>query len=317
MVLDDPAVHVSPAHFAGVTLNRRALVHDMQFLRMGDHLELVDRHDSDHRKQRAVRLPALRAAAGVVVGDIAGDADRDLVGRAFARQRTAVEAAVTWLQPVVDQRVETGCHGGKTFRERVGGRQTPDSPRQEPWHNRAEPPALRQGAASLAVARSNGKSRGAAGAAVRRPNAARGEAGRRRSRRPSIPISISRSKRSAKASMISSTRTSGAEAPAVIPRGLDVLEQLPLDVLGAQHEPRQIGQPDRSPTSLSRWEFEEFDEPTTIRASTTLARSASPPPGGSSWRSRCPPSAARRSAESARAASRPSAWCRRSKAWSA
>ena len=76
MVLDDATVHVGAAILAGVALDRRRLVDDVQLLLMRGDRQFGDRHDADDRKQGAVRLPALRAAAGMVVRDVAGDAGR-------------------------------------------------------------------------------------------------------------------------------------------------------------------------------------------------------------------------------------------------
>jgi hypothetical protein len=70
--------------------------------------------------------------------------------------------------------------------------------------------------------------------------------------------------------MISSTSTSGAEAPAVMPRRVTFLKSLQLT--SAAHCMRNAhGQPDFSATSLRRCEFDEFGAPTTIMASTTGA----------------------------------------------
>src|SRR6185437_7847135 len=83
-------------------------------------------------------------------------------------------------------------------------------------------------------------------------------------------VSTCNSSRSANAPMIYSTITSGAEAPAVMPRLL-----MPSNRAQSRSAARcastAIGQPSRSATSRSRCEFEEFGAPTTIRASTTGA----------------------------------------------
>ena len=67
--------------------------------------------------------------------------------------------------------------------------------------------------------------------------------------------------------MISSTITSGADAPAVMPRRL-----MPSNFAQSSSEARctstETLQPSRSATSRRRCEFEEFGEPTTIIAST-------------------------------------------------
>ena len=74
-------------------------------------LRLVDGNDGDDGERCASRLPALGTAAGVVVNDVAGDRDFDLIGRAMALERTAGERAGALLEAVVDQRVERRiCH---------------------------------------------------------------------------------------------------------------------------------------------------------------------------------------------------------------
>ena len=70
--------------------------------------------------------------------------------------------------------------------------------------------------------------------------------------------------------MISSTITSGAEAPAVMPRLL-MPSKRAQSRSPARCASTAIGQPSRSATSRSRCEFDEFGAPTTIRASTTGA----------------------------------------------
>lgn len=70
--------------------------------------------------------------------------------------------------------------------------------------------------------------------------------------------------------MISSTITSGADAPAVMPRLLMPSKRAQSMSL-ARWARIAIGQPSRSATSRSRCEFDEFGAPTTISASTTGA----------------------------------------------
>ena len=70
--------------------------------------------------------------------------------------------------------------------------------------------------------------------------------------------------------MISSTITSGAEAPAVMPRLLMPSKRDQSRSL-ARCASTETGQPSRSATSRRRCEFDEFGAPTTISASTTGA----------------------------------------------
>src|SRR6266699_1531462 len=83
-------------------------------------------------------------------------------------------------------------------------------------------------------------------------------------------VSTCNSYRSANAPMISSTITSGADAPAVMPRLLMPAKRDQSRSL-ARCASTAIGQPSRSATSRRRCEFDEFGAPTTIRASTTGA----------------------------------------------
>src|SRR6202011_3537843 len=83
-------------------------------------------------------------------------------------------------------------------------------------------------------------------------------------------VSTCSSYRSANAPMISSTITSGAEAPAVMPSVL-MPSNLDQSRSPARCARTAIGQPSRSATSRKRCEFDEFGAPTTIRASTTGA----------------------------------------------
>ena len=70
--------------------------------------------------------------------------------------------------------------------------------------------------------------------------------------------------------MISSTITSGADAPAVMPR---LLMPSKRDQSRSEARCARIAtlQPSRSATSRRRCEFDEFGAPTTIKASTTGA----------------------------------------------
>src|ERR1700716_2329303 len=83
-------------------------------------------------------------------------------------------------------------------------------------------------------------------------------------------VSTCNSYRSANAPMISSTITSGAEAPAVMPSVL-MPSNRDQSRSPARCASTAIGQPSRSATSRRRCEFDEFGAPTTIRASTTGA----------------------------------------------
>ena len=67
----DAAVHVGAAALAGVALDGGRGVDDLQLVAVLGHRDVVARHNGDDREHRAFRLPALGAAAGMVVGDVA------------------------------------------------------------------------------------------------------------------------------------------------------------------------------------------------------------------------------------------------------
>lgn len=66
----DAAVQVGAAAGAGVALDRGLGVHDAELRLVGRDRQVVPRHDADDAEERACGLPALGAAAGVVVGDV-------------------------------------------------------------------------------------------------------------------------------------------------------------------------------------------------------------------------------------------------------
>src|SRR5262249_55931724 len=87
----DPAVHMRAAGLAGVPLDHRRRIDDMQLVAVLEYGDVLPWHDGDDRERRTRRLPALGAAAGMIVGDVALDADLDRVVLAFADQRSAGE----------------------------------------------------------------------------------------------------------------------------------------------------------------------------------------------------------------------------------
>lgn len=106
VVFHDSAKEVHAAFFARVTLNCGVGVDDVEFGSVLDDFEVVDWDDSDNGEEGSLGLPALGAAAGVVVGDVAGDLDFDLVGCTVALQRAAIEACAALGQAIVDSGVE-------------------------------------------------------------------------------------------------------------------------------------------------------------------------------------------------------------------
>lgn len=88
-------------------------VNNAQLFSMGSDTDLVARHHGDLREQRAFRLPALGAAACVVVRSLAGDGDFDLVAAAFAQQLAAGEIGCGGWTLLADGRMDRvlGTHG--------------------------------------------------------------------------------------------------------------------------------------------------------------------------------------------------------------
>jgi hypothetical protein len=89
-----------------MALDRRRGIDDLKLVGIGGDLEIVARHHRDHRKQRALRLPALGAAADMIVGGIAFDPDLDRIAGAFAMKRPAGEISITGLDAVIDGRMD-------------------------------------------------------------------------------------------------------------------------------------------------------------------------------------------------------------------
>src|ERR1700716_3283141 len=106
----DAAVHMRSALLAGVSLARRRAIDDLQFIAVFEHRHIFARHNGDHREDCPVGLPAFGAAAGMVVGDIALDADLDRPVLAFAEQRSAGKAARTLLYTAVNGWVDMNSH---------------------------------------------------------------------------------------------------------------------------------------------------------------------------------------------------------------
>jgi hypothetical protein len=69
------AVHVNAAPGAGVALDRRRLVDDLKLVSVRDNLDLVTADDGDLAEDRALGLPALGAAADVIVRCLRSDPD--------------------------------------------------------------------------------------------------------------------------------------------------------------------------------------------------------------------------------------------------
>jgi hypothetical protein len=87
----DAAVHMYAAGSAGVALNGRIGVHDLEpFGILGD-AQLIARHDGDLGEQRTCGFPALGASTHVIVGALRRYAHLDGIARALAHERPARE----------------------------------------------------------------------------------------------------------------------------------------------------------------------------------------------------------------------------------
>src|SRR6202140_3855588 len=107
----DPAVHMRTANPASVPLDRRRCVDDVKLVAVLKNCHVVPWYNGDHRKGRAVGLPTFGAAAGVIVGDVALDADLDRLVLAFADKGSAGKAARTLLYSAINRRVDMNSHG--------------------------------------------------------------------------------------------------------------------------------------------------------------------------------------------------------------
>jgi len=110
VVLLDATVQMDAALLARVAEDGDVLVHDLQLVPVRGHFDVVDGDDCDDGEQSALGLPALRAATGVVVEDVARQGDFDGIARAVAMKLAAGEVVAALRQAIVDQRVEGWCH---------------------------------------------------------------------------------------------------------------------------------------------------------------------------------------------------------------
>src|SRR5690348_1828449 len=107
----DAAVHMRAARLAGITLDSLRGVDDMQLVAVLEHGDVLPRHHGHHRERCAVRLPALRAPAGMVMRHVALDADLDRPVLAFADQRSARKVARASFHAAVDRWMDMNVHG--------------------------------------------------------------------------------------------------------------------------------------------------------------------------------------------------------------
>ena len=101
----DAPVHMHATPRAGVPLDRRVGIHDLQFLGTLADVQLVAWHNGDLRERGASRLPALGASADVIVRRLGTDADLNGIARALAHQRPARKARCAGSHAIVDCRM--------------------------------------------------------------------------------------------------------------------------------------------------------------------------------------------------------------------
>jgi len=68
------------------SLDQGFVVHHLELLAVGRDGYLIARHHAHHREHGARRLPALRASAGVIEGDLSADFHFDRISGAQAAQ---------------------------------------------------------------------------------------------------------------------------------------------------------------------------------------------------------------------------------------
>src|SRR5258708_4591531 len=107
----DAAVHMGTANLASMPLDRRRRVDHAQLIAVLKNGHVVARDDRDHRKGCSFGFPALGATAGVIVGDIALDADLDRLVRALADEGSAGKVAGALLYSAVNRWVDMNSHG--------------------------------------------------------------------------------------------------------------------------------------------------------------------------------------------------------------
>jgi hypothetical protein len=113
MILLDTPEEMHSTVLAGVALNGSFLVHNRKLRGICCHRDGVSRYNTNNGEERTGWLPALRAATGVVVGNIAIQSDLDPVGGAAAAEFPTGEGTGARRDAVVNQRMERGCHGEK------------------------------------------------------------------------------------------------------------------------------------------------------------------------------------------------------------
>src|SRR5688572_7998146 len=111
----DASVHVDTAAAAGMALDGGAGVDDVELLPVGRDAQVVPGDHGHDGEQRTGGLPALGAAAGMVVRDVALDADGHRLAGAVTGERAALELLVARLDALVYRRMQLDRHGIPLF----------------------------------------------------------------------------------------------------------------------------------------------------------------------------------------------------------
>src|SRR5665213_191603 len=99
----DAAIHMGAADLAGVPLDGLRGIDDVKLVAVFKNGHAIARDHGHHRESGSVGLPALGAAAGVIVGDIPLDADLDRLVLAFADKCTAGKGALALLYTIINR----------------------------------------------------------------------------------------------------------------------------------------------------------------------------------------------------------------------
>src|SRR6266540_3548583 len=101
----DATIHVHSATGAGVPLDRRIGIRDFELFGILGYTQLVARHNSNLREQRACGLPTFGASAYVIIGALRRNAHFDRIARAFASERPSREVRRTGPEAIVHCRM--------------------------------------------------------------------------------------------------------------------------------------------------------------------------------------------------------------------
>jgi hypothetical protein len=99
-------VHVDSAFAACLSQNDGCGIDDLKLRFVCLDSQVVAGNNADHGEERAGGLPALRAAACMVVGNVALETDDDFIRGAATKQIASREVRVPFGDTIVDERVD-------------------------------------------------------------------------------------------------------------------------------------------------------------------------------------------------------------------